>query len=264
MSSSWKVEWHGKKPKLRNPVLVEGLPGIGNVGKVAIDFIIDELKAKKIATFFSYSLPHSVFVNENNLVELPSLELYYKELKDQKKDLLFVAGEIQPIDEVSCYTFAETVLDVFQEFKGSDIITLGGIALRQIPEHPKVFITGNDKKAVQQYKSGTKADDQIYGVVGPIMGASGVLVGMAEKRKIPAVTLLAETLGHPLYLGVAGAKEIVAVLNTKLNLKIDATALDKEIKRVEKEMKQRIKALSQMQNQQQGAEAIQQETSYIG
>ena len=37
-----------KKPELKKPILVEGLPGIGNVGKVVVDFIIDELKLKKL------------------------------------------------------------------------------------------------------------------------------------------------------------------------------------------------------------------------
>ncbi len=44
--STWKINQSGKKPKLNNPILIEGLPGIGNVGKVAVDFLIEELKAK--------------------------------------------------------------------------------------------------------------------------------------------------------------------------------------------------------------------------
>ena len=28
---------------IRNPVLIEGLPGIGNVGKIVVDFLIDQL-----------------------------------------------------------------------------------------------------------------------------------------------------------------------------------------------------------------------------
>ena len=41
--NEWKVTKVGKTPKLVNPILIEGLPGIGNVGKVAVDFIIDEI-----------------------------------------------------------------------------------------------------------------------------------------------------------------------------------------------------------------------------
>jgi proteasome assembly chaperone (PAC2) family protein len=48
--------------------------------------------------------------------------------------------------------------------------------------------------------------------------------------------LLAETFGHPMYLGVKGAREILKVLNKKLNLNIDLNELDKEIKELEKEI----------------------------
>ena len=74
MKDFWKINTVGKKQVLKNPILIVGLPGIGNVGKVSVDFMIDELKAKKVYELFSYSFPHSVFVNEDNLVELPSIK----------------------------------------------------------------------------------------------------------------------------------------------------------------------------------------------
>ena len=74
----WEIQKTGIIPRLNSPIMVVGLPGIGNVGKVAIDFMIDEMDAKKIYEVSSYSFPHSVFVNEENLVELPKVELYYK------------------------------------------------------------------------------------------------------------------------------------------------------------------------------------------
>ena len=62
MNSKWEVTKEIKTiPKLNKPILIEGLPGIGNVGKIAVDFLIEELKAKKIYSFFSYKFPHSVF-----------------------------------------------------------------------------------------------------------------------------------------------------------------------------------------------------------
>ena len=122
---SWKINTVGKKSdidQIKNPVLIEGLPGIGNVGKIAADFLVDELKAVKVYEIFSYKMPHSVFVNEKNLVELPSLEIYYK--KSKKQDILFLVGDIQPIDEESNYEFCDTVLDLFEKHKGKEIITL--------------------------------------------------------------------------------------------------------------------------------------------
>jgi len=36
-----------EKPKLNNPVLIEGLPGVGNIGRVAVGYLVEELKILK-------------------------------------------------------------------------------------------------------------------------------------------------------------------------------------------------------------------------
>lgn len=264
---SWKITKFGKKPKLKNPVLIEGLPGIGNVGKVTVDFLIDELNAKKIYELFSYTFPHSVFVNDKNLVELPKIELYYKKNK-KGNDLLLLSGDVQPIDEVSCYEFTEKLLDILKKFKGSEVITLGGIGQQEVPKKPKIYCTGNSKKIVKKYKKGTKLDNNIHGVVGPIVGVSGLLLGMGEKKDIPGVSLLAETYSHPMYLGVKGARAILKVLKKKLKLPIKLKDLDKEIEDLEKEMMKKTENLSEVSKQtamkKLKGKLGKEETSYIG
>ncbi|MBI2651003.1 PAC2 family protein [Candidatus Woesearchaeota archaeon] len=246
--STWKIEEMGKKPKLKNPILVEGLPGIGNVGKVAIDFLIDELKAKKLYEITSYTFPHSVFVNEDNLVELPIIEVYYKKFGDKRADLILLGGDVQPVDEVSSYEFSEKVLDMVEQFKGKEVITLGGIGLAEVPKKPQVYCTGNTKKIIQKYKS-RMVNDKLYGVVGPIIGVSGLLVGLAKRRNINAISFLAETYGHPMYLGMKGAVEILKVLKSKLNLEINMARLNEEMKEVEADMLQRTEQIGEIARQ---------------
>src|SRR3989339_2044149 len=141
MTTTWEISPDSKTiPTLHNPLFIEGLPGIGNVGKIATDFLIEEFKAKKGFSFFSHKFPNSVFVNEANLVEMPKIELYFKKFNDAKKrDLLLLTGDIQPIDEESCYTFCEEIIKIAKHFKCSEIITTGGIGLQNIPERPRVF-----------------------------------------------------------------------------------------------------------------------------
>jgi uncharacterized protein (TIGR00162 family) len=243
--STWKINQIGKKPKLKNPIFIEGLPGIGNVGKVAIDFIIDELKSTKLYEITSYTFPHSVFVNEDNLVELPQIEVFYKKFNDKRPDLLLMGGDVQPVDEVSSYEFSDKILDILEDFKGKEIMTLGGIGLANIPKKPQVYCTANSKKIVKKYKNGN-VNDKLYGVVGPIVGVSGLLLGLAQQRKIEAISFLAETYGHPMYLGIKGAREILNVLNKNLNLKLNTNKLDKEIKDVESEIMKKTEQLSEV------------------
>ena len=217
--------------------LIEGLPGIANVGKIAGDFIVEQKKAKKIYEFFSYDLPHSVFIKENSLVELPKIELYWaKKDKTLKRDIILLVGDVQPSSERGCYEFCELILEIVQNMGCNEIVTTGGIGLTKIPTNPKVYCTANDKEIVQKYKKLSNINHKTYGIVGPVVGITGVLVGLAGQRNIPAIALLAETFAHPMYLGMSSARQILNVIDKVFGLTLNLKNLDKEIEDLEKEI----------------------------
>jgi uncharacterized protein (TIGR00162 family) len=264
---SWKFELTQKKaPKLNKPIMIVGLPGIGNVGKIAADFLIDELKAKRLYDITSYEMPNSVFVNDKNLVELPTIEIYCK-TRSKGNDILILTGDVQPAEESSSYAFCDAVLSKVSEYGVETIITLGGIGLAETPKKPQVFCTGNSKEAIKDFMRNIKLNEKLYGIVGPIIGVSGLMIGLAGRRKMPAVCLLAETLGHPAYLGIKGAREIVKVLNKKFELRINLDELDKEIEDIESEMLNKTQELgkySKKSHLKKMQSRMQKETSYIG
>ncbi|MBW2989421.1 PAC2 family protein [Candidatus Woesearchaeota archaeon] len=259
--SKWNICPVGRKLKLNDPIFIEGLPGIGNVGKVAIDFMADELESRKAYEITSDTFPHSVFVNEDNLVELPKIEIVHARCKG--RDLLLMGGDVQPIDEVSSYEFSEKILDIIEGFEGKEIITLGGIGLSEIPKKPKVYCTGNSKRIIEKYKD-KRLNNNIYGVVGPIVGVSGLLLGLAAKRNIGAITLLAETYDHPMYLGIKGAREILNVLRDKLKLEIKVNKLEKEIAYIEKQIIKRTEELGDVSKKSALDKIKRREANYIG
>lgn len=244
--STWHIEQHIKVPKLVNPICIEGLPGIGNVGKLAVDFLIEELKAEKISTINASSFPHTVFVNEDNLVDLPVIEMYLAKVKQQH--IIFMTGDMQPSDEESCYEFCFTFLDMLRKWGVSQVVTIGGIGLQQVPEEPRVFCTGNKKKIIKEWTH-KNLSNKIYGVVGPIVGVSGLMVGLASRYDMQGIALLAETFGHPMYIGVKGSRAIVSILIDHFKLKVDIKKLDKEIKEVESELTKRTEDLQNIQRE---------------
>ena len=263
----WKIKKHVKRvPKLKSPILIEGLPGIGNVGKITVDFLIDELQAKPLYSMYAYTFPNSVFINEENLVDLPKIAVYYAKLKGKDHDLILIAGDLQPNDEVSCYSFSELMLDMLQEFGGNEIITIGGIGIMDEPDEQKIHTTGNSKEIIKRYKRYGKLNNKIYGVVGPIIGVTGLLVGLAEEYEMQAIALLAETFGHPMALGIKVARSILRIIDKRVGLNINIKQLDKEIARLEKEMKQRkgdlMHAMQQSGVMQQ--ESSEDDVKYIG
>ncbi len=239
--NEWHLHQHRKNLRFRKPLLLTGLPGIGNVGKVVVDFLVEELDAQIVYSFTSHSFPHCVFVNDQNLVELPRISLYHIALK--QRDLLLLAGDVQPIDERSCYQFCENLLSLLVKSKGIEIVTLGGIGLSEVPKKPRLYCTGNDQAHIKAFASGTEMSQELYGVIGPIIGVSGLLLGLSEHYRIPSVGILAETYGHPMYLGVGGARMILKILKKKLDLDISPEELEKEIRQVEMEVQKRSKDL---------------------
>ena len=267
--SSWEIQWRVKnRPKLNDPILIEGLPGIANVGKIAIDFLAQELKAKHLLSFYSNSFPHSVFINEDNLVEVPKIELWYKKSKDKKqRDMLILTGDVQPIDERACYSFCDEVIKLAQDFQVTEIITTGGIGLQSLPEKPKVYVTANTQEFLKSFQAKSlNVETKIFGVVGPIIGVSGVLLGTAQRHNIKAAALLAETFAHQMYLGVKGATQILRVLNKRYKLQLKLTKMSKEISALEKEVLVKTKEwLNEVTSAQQaGAKTKNTDASYIG
>ena len=74
------VKFVGRKPVLKEPILIEGLPGIGNVGKLAVEHLIEEIGAKKFVEIYSKDFPPQVFINTDGTIKLVNNELYYLSL----------------------------------------------------------------------------------------------------------------------------------------------------------------------------------------
>ncbi|MDD1684474.1 MAG: PAC2 family protein, partial [Methanoregula sp.] len=80
-----------KRPK--DPVMIEGLPGIGQVGKLVAEYMIHMLKPRKIGEITSIYFPPQVILEENGLARLVRNELYLYE--DGVQDLIFLIGDHQ-------------------------------------------------------------------------------------------------------------------------------------------------------------------------
>jgi len=228
----WIVKKNFEKlPKLRNPVLIEGLPGMGQVGKIAVDFLIDELEPKLLYKIYSHDFWHSVYFNDDGFVELPSVCLYYA--KGKKRDLLFLAGDDQPNSPRASYQFSEKILDMAEELGCREVITLGGIGLPSEVKNPQVFGAVTGKDILNKYSS-LKIDFRLGKKIEAIVGASGLLLGLARLRNINGMALLTETYGHPSHLGFKEAKGILTHLKKIIGMDIDLSDLERESAEYEK------------------------------
>ena len=228
-----------ENPKLNNTILIEGLPGIGLVGKLAGDHILDEIKTKKFAEIYSPYLPPQVTIQDDGTIKSVKMELYYNKRKEG--DIILLIGDFQGITPDSQYQLAEAVIKLCKQYDIKRVYTLGGLGTGNIVRSPRVFGAATNKQLVTEHEK--------HGIIfrggGAIFGASGLLLAFAMKEGIDAVCLMGETHGQ--IIDAKSAEAVLTVLTKILNLKIDMSKLEEKAKETEKQMTQIGKMISAYQ-----------------
>ena len=264
-----KIRLIGEMPKLNNPIFIEGLPGVGNVGRIAVGYLLEELKAVKFAELMSSHFMPFVLIHQSSAVHILKNELYYwKSDKPKKRDIIFLIGDSQSVDPVGHYEIVETILDFLEKLGVKEIITTAGLSVQDEDKKDRVIGAVSDPKIVEKYKK-YDIDFDAGSKVGTIIGASGLFLGLGRYRGMEGLCLLGQTAGIPEIPDPKTAETILKVLVDIFNLKIDMSELKDKIKEMEKFMKKvqnvQTKALSQMLAQQMKTEGKgEEELKYIG
>ena len=216
--------------KLKDAILLEGLPGVGNVGKLAAMHLIEELKAKKCMEIYSSHFPPQVLIDEDGIVNLVNNELYYYNGKGKERDLLFLVGEYQGMDSSGQYDLCQKLIDMVKEMGVTTIYTLGGYGLGKLVPDPRVLGAATSNDMVKLFK---KADVEfIDGEPGAgIVGASGLLLGLGKLQGIHGGCLMGETSGY--MVDPKSASVVLKSLQKLLGVSIDLSELEERAKQVD-------------------------------
>lgn len=238
-----------KGVKLKSPVMIEGLPGIGLVGKLATEHLIKELKAEKVAEVYSEHFPHQVLMLKKGTLRMLKNKFYaWKNPKKGGHDLLMLVGDVQAITPEAQFEVCNSILDYFGKMNGERIYTLGGYGVGKIVEDPRVLGSATHKEVVEELKK--------YGVVfgeanGSIIGAAGLLLGLGKIRRMNGACLMGETHGG--YIDAKSAKSVLNVLTKILGISVDLNKLDQRVKETEKFMRRMEKEIEKQKGLGEGA-----------
>jgi len=226
-----------EKPKLNNPVFIEGLPGVGNVGRIAAGYLAEELKAKKFAELFSSHFMPFVLLHQSSAVHVLKNEFYYYKAKSKKeRDMIILIGDSQSVDPEGHYEIVDKILEFVSKFGCKEMFTLAGLSVGDQIKTPKVIGAVSDPELIKKYgKIGIDFDAGAR--VGTIVGASGLLLGLGRYYSIKGVCLLGETVGFPIIPDPKSAEEILKVIVKVVGTKINLNKLEKKVKEMEEFIK---------------------------
>ena len=216
------------KVELQKPILIEGLPGLGLVGKIAVEYLIKQLKAKKFAELYSPHFAYYVLVDSKGAIRLLRLEFYYWKTEGEGNDLIILTGDSQAQTIEGQYEIADAILDFAHKHHVKMVLTVGGFR-KEVENEPQVLAAATSQNFLTKaLKAGAKSSPS----GSPIVGTAGLLIGLAGFKEIDAVCFLVETPGY--LPDPRAAKSFLSVLSRMIGFDIDLSGLDKEISKSER------------------------------
>jgi uncharacterized protein len=177
-----RVQIRADHVELDDPTLIEGLPGAGLVGKIAVDHLVDSLGMEYYGAFHCEGLPEvAVYEGESSTVR-PPVRLY----ADEETDLVALQADV-PVSPTRASEFA-TCLTGWIDSNDVFPIYLSGLAEEKdgVP----------DLYGIATGDAGTVLDET--GIVPPrdggmVTGPTGALIHRATEIDLDSVGLIVQT-----------------------------------------------------------------------
>ena len=230
-----------KKPK--NVTIVEGFPGFGLIGTIAIEFLMEHLETEKIGAIEMDDIPAMIAIHNNKVIE--PVSLHYN-----KKYNLVLVHAIN-VGKNQGWKLSEVIGQLAEQLSAKEIVSLEGVGSPN--PGSRVFFYTTQNGAIAK-KLSSVANPLSEGI---IVGVTGAL--LAKSLKTPLIALFAEAKsGLP---DSRAAAEIIKALDAYTGMQIDPKPLLAQAKMFEEKLKGIVKKTQKagrLQQQQQ------EKLSYVG
>jgi len=241
-------------PDLDDPVLVEGLPGVGHVGKLAAEHLLEELESELVRRVYSTHFPPQVSIDEGQ-AQLACAE-FHAVTPEAGQDLLVLSGDHQAQDNEGHYGLTDTFLDIADEFGVQRVFALGGVPTGELIEEYDVLGATTTEAFMEMLEDAGVAfrEDE---PAGGIVGVSGLLLGLSKRRDVPASCLMGETSGY--LVDPKSAQAVLEILQDVIGFEVDYSSLEDRAD----EMEEVVRKIQEME-QQNSPSPADEDLRYIG
>jgi hypothetical protein len=226
-------------PDLESPVLVEGLPGVGHVGKLAVEHLLEEFESELVRRVYSSHFPPQVSVDDGD-AQLASAE-FHAITPEDGQDMLVLTGDHQAQDNEGHYGLTDTFLDVAEAFDIERIYALGGVPTGELIEEYSVLGAATETELVDELEA-VDVEFREDEPAGGIVGVSGLLLGLGQRRGFEAACLMGETSGY--LVDPKSAQAVLEILQDLVGFDVDFASLEERAEEME-EVVRKIQEMEQ-------------------
>jgi len=227
------VRIHAEEVSSESPVLIEGFPGIGLIGNIASQHLVESLNMRHIGTLVSDYFP-PIAIMYRGRVSMP-VRIY----ESSEQNLITILSDIPVVPEAS-YPVASAIVDWCEHIGAREVVSIAGVAT--MGEEQRVFGAATTEELWQRIAPHVEMFE-----VGSIAGISGSLLTECYVRGIPALALLGET--HGTGPNPRAAAHVIETMNSVYGLSVDVQGLLEQAERIETEMQRLAEQVSSAEAQ---------------
>ncbi|WP_224269042.1 proteasome assembly chaperone family protein [Haloprofundus salinisoli] len=214
------------------PLLVEGLPGVGLVGKIAADHLVETFEMNHYANVYCESIPKVAVYRDDDRSIHPPVRIY----GDTERDLLVLQSDV-PISPGAATEFADCLSDWFDE-KRLTPVYISGLPREKDEEPPELYGIGTGDAASMLDEAGIDSPAEM----GLVSGPTGALLSYAIENDQNAVGLVVES--DPQFPDPEAARVVVTEgIDALLDIEVptdDLVDRAEEIREAKQQLAQRL------------------------
>jgi uncharacterized protein len=209
-----------KKPK--GVTILDGFPGIGLIGTITTEFLIEHLKTEQIGSIVVDSVPAIVAVHGNRVIE--PISIHYN-----KKYNIVLIHAISMGDGLG-WSLAKVIQKIAGELQAKEIVSVEGVGATQLTSTQNVyFFTNNESRRKELMKFAKPLQEGI------VVGVTGALLACSSDCAAPITAIFGETQSN--MPDSKAAATIIQALDKYLKLDVDPKPLLKQAKEFEKKLR---------------------------
>jgi proteasome assembly chaperone (PAC2) family protein len=190
-----RIVWYGGAKKFpKNDLMLHAVPGVGNVGKLVTDSLVNTHDSTLVARILHPDLPPHATLNDGN-------------------NILTLSSNFQPLTPAGQYEVASSLLECCKEAKVGRLLILAGLSSE--PGNDAVHVvcaSEDDVKSITEMGIEVSKEHPAAGII----GMTGMVSSLAPTFNQPSACVIAATVGTS--ADSVAADRMVAFLKDSFNL----------------------------------------------
>ena len=216
-----RIHWLVGEGIPEHVAILEAVPGVGNVGKIVVDSLVDKHPSRTIGWILHPDFPPHSTLDGNGFVSPPRININSILLPDGRT-IITVGGPLQPMTAAGQYEVSEAILEMASESGTPQLLVLAGLAAGT--DDREIHVICADAEVRKNLEANDIPVSKEHPKAGMI-GIAGLLISLSPLYGVPAIGLVAETIGASTDVLAADrlASWIEAGLDLPLDLDLDST-----------------------------------------